>query len=65
MEGNKKQIPVANYCDRGIISVCEASKSGQNLCRYYEASSVHSYCKYYREQLLGHCDNYEAQKEAC
>ncbi len=63
---NQLKFEKANYCIPGILSKCSAGElwDDQMLCKYASKSDFAHKCMYFIESLDGHCDCYDAQKDA-
>ena len=63
---NQQNLEKVNYCIPDILSKCSAGKlwDEQRFCKYSIKSDFESKCMYFIESRNGHCDCYEAQKDA-
>jgi len=62
----QQDLEKVNYCIPGILSKCSARElwDEQKHCKYASKSDFAHKCMYFIESLDGHCDCYDAQKDA-
>jgi len=63
---HQPNLKIVNFCVPGILSKCAAGKTwaDHRLCRFAVKAEFSNKCIHYVEEIEGHCDCIDAQRDA-